>query len=82
MLGVITAYTAKGTMKYTVQERSLCYKINFVSTHSAMKNAVIHLLFNTLSCEEIKQWLFSIGQELSPIRRSCYFTRKKKVTDR
>jgi len=81
-LGAITACSAQGAINDAVQGRLLSYKINFVATLSAMKNTVIHLLFNTLSCEEIKQWLFSIGQELSPIRENRSFTRKKKVTDR
>ena len=81
-LTAITAYAAQDTMKLTVQGRMLSYKINFVSTLSAMKNTLIHLLSNKLSCEEIRQWLYSIGQELSPIRAARSFTRKKKVTDR
>jgi len=81
-LGAITAYAAQDAIKDGVQGRLHRYKINFVSTLSAMKNTVIHLLFNTLSCEEVKQWLFSLGQELSPIRVNRSFTRKKKVTDR
>ena len=81
-LGAITAYAAQEYMEQTVRGRLLSYKINFVSTLSAMKNTLIHLLFNNLSGKEIRQWLYSIGQELSPIRPARSFTRKKKVTDR
>ncbi len=81
-LAAITTYAAQEYKEKTVKGRLLSYKINFVSTLSAMKNTLIHLLFNNLSSKEIREWLSSIGQDLCSVRSGRSFTRKKKVTDR
>jgi len=81
-LAGITAYAAESTMSASIQDRKLRYAINKAFTLSALKNTVIHLLFDTLDESLIYHWLESIGKTLSAIRPGRSFTRKKKVTDR
>jgi len=81
-LTAIAIESAQKWIKSSISKRELGYKINFTQALSAMKNTLIHLLYNTLSEFEIKRWLILISQQLSPIRLGRSFTRKKKVTDR
>jgi hypothetical protein len=74
--------SAQKLIKPSIRNRDLRYKINFTQALSAMKNTLIHLLYDTIDELEIKRWLKLISQQLSAIRLGRSFTRKKKVTDR
>ena len=74
--------SAQKLIKSRISNRALSYKINFTQALSAMKNTVIHLLYDTLSELELMRWLILISRQLSAIRLGRSFTRKKKVTDR
>ncbi len=74
--------SAQRLIKPSIRNRDLRYKINFTQALSAMKNTLIHLLYDTIDELEMRRWLKSISKQLSAIRLGRSFTRKKKVTDR
>jgi hypothetical protein len=74
--------SAQRLIKPSIRNRDLSYKINFTQALSAMKNTLIHLLYDTIDELKMRRWLKSISKQLSAIRLGRSFTRKKKVTDR